>query len=346
METPDQQLRRIVEVYGGRAVSVGVLGLPINSDPDKEVTTRDVSEAIKRRLRELVPGAKEFLWIGGTNKLRIFLAPVDDVQGFAKSIDFGKVVVVKDGLIEVTVSPDYIATVPRLPTEERLAARNPGAPMQEPEPEIPAGADAVTKSMIELKSPNKGRKKDAIQRLERMVPDQRVDEVVAALLPLLDDDDGFLVNEVIKALAVWQTPEVVPALIRRSKDNRFFVRHEAIKALGKSKDDRAVEPLIERFKEDGFQSEDALKELGSIAEPALIARLRDGNPEIRRKACDILKVIGGLETLKAMQSIPQDPDFGTRVAANAAYKEIVSRVGPLPGSTNWSKTGPSRRGRR
>ena len=73
-------------------------------------------------------------------------------------------------------------------------------------------------------------------------------------MPLLDDDDGFLVNDVIKALTVWQTPEVVPALIQRSKDNRFFVRHEAIKALGKSKDVRAVEPLIERFKEDGFQS--------------------------------------------------------------------------------------------
>ena len=346
METPDQQLRRIVEVYGGRAVSIGVLGLPNNSDPDKGVTTRDVSGAINKRLRELVPGAKELLSIGGTNRSRIFLAPVDDMHSFAKSIDFGKVVVVKDGLIEVTVSPDYIATVPRLPAEQRLAARNPVAPRQEPEPEIPAGADAITKSLIELKSPNKGKKKDAIHRLERTAPDHRVDGVVAALLPLLDDDDGFLVNDAIKALAVWQTPEVVPALIQRTKDNRHFVRHEAIKALGKSKDVRAVEPLIERSKEDGFQSEDALKELGSIAEPALIARLRDGNAEIRRKACHILKVIGGLETLKAMKSIPQDPDFGTRVAAEQVYKEIVSRVGPLPGSTKSSKTGTGSRGRK
>jgi hypothetical protein len=90
----------------------------------------------------------------------------------------------------------------------------------------------------------------------------------------------------------------------------------------------------------------AQKELGSIVEPALSARLRDGNPEMRRNACNILKVIGGLETLKAMHSIPQDPDFGTRVAANEAYKVIVSRVGPLPGSTKSSKTGPSARGRR
>jgi len=345
METPDQQLKRIVEEYGDRAVTIVVSGLPNNSDPDKGVTNRDASEAINKRLRELAPGATEFLSIGNSNRSKIFLAPVDDIQGFAKSIDFGRVIV-KGTLIEVAVSPDYIAAVPRLPTEQRVAAGNHGAPKQELEPEIPAGADAITKSLIELKSPNTGKKKDAIQRLERMAPDHRVDEVVAALLPLLDDDDGFLVNDVIKALAVWQSPEVVPALIERTKDNRFFVRHEAIKALGKSKDVRAVEPLIERFKEDGFQSEDALKELGSIAEPALIARLRDGNPEIRRKACNILKVIGGLETLKAMKSLPQDPDFGTRVAANEAYKEIESRVGPLPGSTKSSKTGSSSRGRR
>ena len=118
-----------------------------------------------------------------------------------------------------------------------------------------------------MKSHDKGKQKEAIQRLERTAPDERDDEVVAALLPLLEDDDGFLVNDVIKALTVWQTPEVVPALIQRHKDNRFFVRHEAIKALGKSKDVRAVEPLIERFKEDGFQSEDALKALAPSPNP-------------------------------------------------------------------------------
>ena len=241
---------------------------------------------------------------------RSFWRPSRTFADFAGSIDFGRAVV-REKQIEVTVSPDYLAKVPRLPAEQRLVAGNPGAPNQEPEPEVPAGADAVTKSLIELNSPNKGKKKDAIQRLERMAPDQRVNEVVATLLPLLDDDDGFLVNDVIKALTVWQTPEVVPALIQRTKDNRFFVRHEAIKALGKSKDVRAVEPLIERFKEDGFQSEDALKELGSIAEPALIARLRDGTPEVRRKACQILKVIGGLETLQGggcvVEKTPRKP---------------------------------------
>ncbi len=92
---------------------------------------------------------------------------------------------------------------------------------------------------------------------------------MAALLPLLDQSDDFLVSDVIKALAVWKSPDAVPALIERTSDHRGFIRHEAIKALAKIKDERAVEPIVARIKEDGFEVEDALKEMGPIAEPAL-----------------------------------------------------------------------------
>jgi hypothetical protein len=194
--------------------------------------------------------------------------------------------------------------------------------------EIPADADPVTRSLIELENADNQSKKRAAQRLERTTPDDQVAAVVTALLPILNDDDGFLVSDVIKALAVWHTPEVVPALIERLSDNRFNVRHEAIKALGKIKDVKAVEPLIERFSEDGFQVEAALKDMGPIAEPALITRLRDRSADVRRKVCKVLEEIGGKDTLKAMDALPQDPDLGTRMAAANAYKQILARVGP------------------
>jgi predicted Zn finger-like uncharacterized protein len=343
VETIDQRLQRLVEVYGDRAVSIVVTGLPKNTIPDNGVTNRDVFDAINKQLRELEPGAKEFTSFGLGDRSRILMAPVDDKPGLARRIGFGKAVVVKPDLIEVTVFPDFIATVPRLPAEQPVAAANPRARRQGPEPVIPADADPVTKSLLQLKSTDDGKRKDAVKRLERLLPDEHVDEVVKALLPLLDDDDGFFVTDVIKALIVWQNPKVVPALIQRSKDNRFGVRHAAIKALGQSKDVRAVEPLIERFEEDGHQSENALKELGAIAEPALIARLKDGEPKIRRKACDILKVIGGRDTLKAMDKLPSDPDLLTRAAAAEAYKQIVARVGRLPSSTKSSKSGSGSR---
>jgi len=115
VETIDERLRRLVEVYGDRAVSITVLGIPRNSVPEKGVTARDVSDAINKQLRELVPGATEFMSFGIGDRARILMAPVDDKPGLAQRINFGKAVVVKPGLIEITLSSDFIASVPRLP---------------------------------------------------------------------------------------------------------------------------------------------------------------------------------------------------------------------------------------
>jgi HEAT repeat protein len=149
-------------------------------------------------------------------------------------------------------------------------------------------------------------------------------------LPLLNDDDGFLVSDVIKTLVIWRSPEVLPPLCERARDNRFFVRKEAIKALGKFKDARAVDAIIPHLKEDGFEAEAALKEIGPMAEPALIQRLRDPEPAVRRRACEILQQIGGMDTLQAMQAVPADQDLGVRMAAKRASEQIVARVGPPP----------------
>jgi hypothetical protein len=324
---PKAQYQRLVAQYGAKAVLVLFAGLPSNSDPALGVTTRDVSEALNKRVRALAPTATNWMSLTIDNDSGIALAPVDDVQALAASIDFGEVTTL-NSVIHIAISKEYIASVPRLPVEPMAAAVAPSH--IGPEPEIPADADPVTRSLIQLKSPDIGRRKEAIQRLGRTAPGDRLEEVVAALLPLLDHDDGFLVNDAVKALAVWRSPTAVPALIARTSDDRFFVRKEAIKTLGKYKDARAVEPIADRLKDDGFEAEAALKEIGSIAEPALIDRLKSADSEIRRKACDILKELGGKETLEAMRSMPADPEFGVRVAAQAAMKQIAARVGQLP----------------
>jgi len=320
--------------HGDKAVTVVFSGLPSNSDPAKGVTTRDVSEALTKRTKELAPSATSWMSLSIDNQSALVLAPVDDVRALARSIDFGKTTV-KGTRIDVLVSPEYIASVPRLPAELKVAAPSPGH--RDPEPVVPPDADPVTRSLIQLKSSDIGKKKEAIQRLGRATPSDRLEEVALALVPLLDHDDGFLVHDVVKTLAVWRSPTAVPALIARTSDNRFFVRKEAIKTLGKYKDARASEPIAMRLKEDGFEAEDALKEMGAIAEPALILRLKNPDSQVRRRACTILKEIGGKETLQAMQSLPADSDFGVRVAAQDAMKSIIARVGPLPKASRTGK---------
>jgi hypothetical protein len=326
---PKSQYRQLVAQHGDKTIKVIYVGIPANSDPAHGVTMRDVTEAANKKMRELAPGATNWLALSIDNDSGLVLAPVEDIRALAAKIDFGKTIV--DGnTIFVDLSREYIASVPRLPAEPKAVVAS--AKERASEPVIPADADAVTKSLMQLKSADVGRIKEGVQRLGRTTPNNQLEEVVGALVPLLAHDDGFLVNDVVKTLAVWRSPSAVPALIERTSDNRFFVRKEAIKTLAKYKDARASEPIAERLKEDGFEAEDALKQMGSIAEPAVIERLTNPDPEIRRRACNILQEIGGHVTLQAMQAMPPDSEFSVRVAAQNAIKHINARAGPLPGS--------------
>jgi predicted Zn finger-like uncharacterized protein len=332
-----EQYRRFLAQHGDTAVMIIFTGLPHNSDPTNGVTTRDVTEAVTKRMRVLAPAANNWMLQNIDNRTELLLAPVDDIETLAESIDFGEATVERNR-IEVEVSAAYVAKLSRVPASRPPTANRRALPRPRTEPEFPADADEVDKALVELKSHELNKRKDGVRRLLRWLPDERLPQVVAALVPLLEMDDDFFVADVIKALAIWKSPDAVPALIAHTGDHRGFVRHEAIKALAKIKDERGVEPIVARIKEDGHEVEDALKEMGSIAEPALIARLTSLDTDVRRRACVILKSIGGHATLRAMLKLPEDPDSGVRAAANEAITAIIARVGPLPGSR-------SRRGR-
>jgi hypothetical protein len=311
--------------FGNRAVTLVFTGLPANSDPARGTTNRDVSEEITRRIKALAPGIQSHLSVSSGNQKTLTVAPIDDPAALARTVDFGKATL-NGTRIEVVLAPDFVANVPRLASEPSAAPTDRAG--RKGDEGISNDGDPVARSLVQLQIPNTGSKKEAVERLGRTAPDGRLDEVVQALLPLLNDDDGFLVNDVIKTLAVWRSPDALSALIERARDNRFFVRKEAVKTLGKFNDPRAIEAIIACFKEDGFEAEAALKEIGPPAEPALIARLSDPDPDIRRKVCDVLRQIGGIETLNTMKKMRPDPEFSVQVAARRACEQIATRVGP------------------
>ena len=177
---------------------------------------------------------------GSGDTRSICLAPVDNVQDLADAIDFGKATRA-GSRIDVVVSKEYMVSVPRLSAEPAVAARP--ARRREAEPEVPANADAVTKSLIELKSSDMFRRKQALERLARNRPNDRLKDVVEAVLPLLDSDEQNDVKSAAQVLAVWQSPEALAKLIERVSDNRVFVRWDIIKALGKYDETKAAEAL-------------------------------------------------------------------------------------------------------
>jgi hypothetical protein len=262
---------------------------------------------------------------GSGDQRTMCIAPVDDVRALAERIDFGKASL-KGSRIDVAVSSAYIARAPRLAAEPSVAARQPNP--REKEPEIPANADPLTKSLIQLKSTDIFRKKDALQRLTRVKPTNKQKEVLDAILPLLDHDDEDLVKHAVRLLAVWRSPEGLAKLSDLVNDSRVFLRWEVIKALGKYDEPKAAESLIGRLKDDGHLAEEALRSIGPVAEPPLITLLRNPDADLRKKACEILKFVGGDATLKAMKAIPPDPEFFVRAAAQDAIKMIRLRAGP------------------
>jgi hypothetical protein len=331
MEQARVQYHNMQVTFGDKVVLLIVSGIPINGDSDRGVTGRDVMTEIERRAKELAPGVAQTARFQLNERLWLILAPVNDPQSLAVHIDFGAVTV-KGTQIEVQLDNRWAQSVPRLPPEPKPGANAapPGALAQAPDPEVPTGADVITRSLIELKSSDKDKRKRALERLQRTAPDGRVDQVVAATAHLLEDDDEWLAKAAIGVLRVWQSPEAMEALIGRMRDNRHFVRSDAIKALGKYRDPRAAEAIVTMIKEDGFAVEDAVKSMGEAAEPAVITLLRSPDSGVRGHACRILAQIGGQKTLIEMQSIPADPDFGVRMAAQDAWKRIVARVGPPP----------------
>lgn len=274
------------------------------------------------------------------------LWPIPDPQSFADRITFGRVLTTSTDRVVVAANPAAfreveVAAAPGLqaesapppspdtaPARPRFRPREQARTNEPRNPAPPASADPLTRALSDLKAADKGQQKRAVQSLARLAPvDDRRKEVQDALRPLLEDEDGFFVNDVIKAMAAWHTDDTVPALIPMTTDSRFGVRWQAIETLGKLKDPRAAEPIASRLEEDGIKAEPALRTLGPAAEPTLIGLLKNPDPHVRSKACRILADIGGKETLKFMSKARPDADFGVRVAAQQAMQAIAARVG-------------------
>jgi hypothetical protein len=331
VEQMNRDYQRVRQRFGDRTVAILVTGLPIDGNPP----ALDIGAAISKRIKECAPETETGGYAIIGNAFETVVAPVNDRQDLASRIDFGTVTV-KNDRIEVQLDSRWAANVPRRPAPDsepptsRRSVASGGRQADPADPEVPPGADAVTRSLIELRSSDRGKRSRALDRLQRSTPDGRVDQVVGILVPFLDDDEGFFVTDVIKTLAVWKSPEALTGLIARTRDNRHFVRGEAIKALGKYPELRAAEAVVAVMNEDRHNAEESLKAMGTVAEPAVISVLRNPDPDMRRQACQILSQIGGQDTLKEMQSLPADPDTFTRMAAQDAWKKIVARVGPPP----------------
>jgi hypothetical protein len=287
-------------------------------------------------LADAQPAREQAAWSSppGSSSFRIW--PVSDPAGFAARIPFGRATVSGYRITVASPSPDSAeladfkakrAEETEKREEERARQRAEAEERNKPDPEAPAGADAITKALVKLQAKNGFKKAEGLKTLARMLPeDDRRDEVIDAIEPVLNEGDFVTGEEAVKALANWHNDRADQILIHLIESDERGVRIEAIKQAGRLQLAEAAPALASRIAEDWVDAPAALRAIGPPAESAVIPLLRSAEERVRRAACEVLAEIGGKETLDTMKKLPSDPDLGVRMAANKTMQAIAARL--------------------
>lgn len=224
---------------------------------------------------------------------------------------------------------EQIAEVPRRDTPQT----SPPAQTQ-PRPPTPRPEVTLDETLAMLQENDKQRVKFALRWLRNnVVFESQHDEVAKRVAPLLKHPDGFVRNDAAKVMRLYATVEYVPQLIEALQDESFVVRNEVRDALSMFNDSRAAEAIVGLIDQDRMGAARALKNMGPIAEPAVIGLLQHPDQFTRGEAANILGEIGSRDSLQALKDMSDDPSFHARVTAEKAYRKIEFRLKQQQGNT-------------
>ena len=106
-----------------------------------------------------------------------------------------------------------------------------------------------------------------------------------------------------------------------------------LEALAKTKDEQAVAPLVQCFAEgtNRFEAEQALKDLGPMAEKQLLLLLgQDQEVFLRLSTIGILKEIGTRESVPALRAVVAEDNVHLKLPAQEAIRTINMRARKNP----------------
>jgi Protein kinase domain/HEAT repeats len=214
--------------------------------------------------------------------------------------------------------PQPRAQVPEGPAQPGPAAQVPVVPGPAPRGE---GDVFFQKTLTDLDDPNYWTRKAAVERLANMKPNDQRAEVVRKLVVLAEEREPFIRWPAIKALGAWGSVNEVPALIRATLHDDLSTRREALKVIGRFRDARTLPPVMQCFRDTATRKDaaDALRELGSMAEPDVLAILNERD--------DISLVFLKLEAIVLLTDIGTEKSEPAlrkaTVAPNVHYRRLV-----------------------
>lgn len=174
---------------------------------------------------------------------------------------------------------------------------------------------------------------------------ERQSEVEAQLVDLLESKQYLTVRGALDALATWGTPNCVPAVIAQLKHSKFPVVQSAIKTLGTLRDEQAIAPLFETLQKNRLARHDAkgaLIKFGTTVEGSAIAMLFEKDVQVFHAACEILKNVGGEDSVEALEPIANGKDFSRKGLATQSLNSVKSRIAAAKAAAgNGKATDPS-----
>jgi HEAT repeat protein len=145
-------------------------------------------------------------------------------------------------------------------------------------------------------------RRNALARLATMQPNNQRAEIAKKLVELSTIDNPHIRRPAITALGVWGSKDNVPALITAIEHDDSHTRGEALKVIGRFRDPRTVAPVIRCFRDflTRADAEQALRELGAMAEAEMLPLLKERDVFLKKAAIGVLADIGSEASVPAL----------------------------------------------
>jgi hypothetical protein len=248
-------------------------------------------------------------------EMQITLAPVDDLDAFAKLIPFGDIQV-NQQTRTIAVEVTEPSALPRPSRPEPPAKRDLRlAPTEE------RTLDQVIRTLSGTDASSRERAMDYLRKHEP-VPERQA-KVAALLRKALEDPKVWNWEPAPRAFIVWMTPEYLSTLAKLAEHPNEWVRLDAVEKLGDYPSALAVAALIKALPRHPRAAEDALKRIGAVAEPALVDLLRSGDREMQRTACRVLSYVGTRQCTSELEKLAAEGDEELKLEAKKALEFIA-----------------------
>jgi S1-C subfamily serine protease/HEAT repeat protein len=170
----------------------------------------------------------------------------------------------------------------------------------------------------------------------------RVLKAMAELLPRLEE--GYR-SQVAHVLKTWGDESTIPMWITLLSDSSHSVRSNTLHQLPAYRDARLAQAIAQQCEPDGqlrTKASQVLREMGDIAEPAVIGMLGHEHRDVRAEGMKLLETMGSEACLPAVEAVAQGDDRNLAKQASTLYKTVSARAGKTNTTLPMAKANPER----